>query len=65
MNKITLDIPRFNFKSPSSLTLKEFGMRFTKDEWKKLCYNQEFMNALLDNLSIAEIAAKRILNKES
>jgi hypothetical protein len=64
MNKITLDIPKFNFKSPSPLTLKEFGVRFSQEEWSQLCSNKEFMNIILEDVSVAEVMARKVLEKK-
>ena len=60
---LNLEQNTFNFHSPSTISLKEFGMEFTKEEWEKLCSNKSFMNTVLEDLNAARVIAAKILGK--
>jgi hypothetical protein len=48
---------------PTSKEMKEFAGQFSKGDWNNLCYNSNFISAVLENLSLARKISRQILKK--
>lgn len=60
---IIIEPKKFKTTEPSSSEMKEFAKRFPLDEWKKLCENSEFVNAVSENLDKAYKISNIMLKK--